>query len=264
MAPMMRNLPILLLLGLPVVGQATPAREIPDQEARKLVRETAKQLHGKKAKLRDRLKAVELLGRHSNVHLVQPLLKIVKTDKAKTIRQAAVKALGEQPSRRARPALMHLIEQANIRKEPSFSAALVRAVGKNSYIQKDWREFRKMFEKTIDVPNAAAMHLAILEVAGQHREVEAVDYLMRHIDEPIPVNVDSASNPPASYWEARYKNWQKWRPQVIESLFKITGQRFGNAKEAKIWWIANAKSLTREVKKEKSARKPKSKKKKEP
>ncbi len=63
--------------------------------------------------------------------------------------------------------------------------------------------------------------------------------LLNHIDEPAPVDVDAASNPPASYWEKRWKAWRLWRDDVKEALYALTGQRFSSGKEARTWIRVN-------------------------
>jgi hypothetical protein len=80
---------------------------------------------------------------------------------------------------------------------------------------------------------------AILGLAAQHKEKQSIELLLDNIDEPVPQNVDAANNPPASYWEARWKAWKAWREKVKDALFALTGQRFGSAAEARVWLAKN-------------------------
>lgn len=249
------------LVATPVLAQDNDiaARSIPDKEAKVLVSDFKKQIKASKKSLKGRLEAVQTLGRHKNNLLVRPLLTVAKSDKAKTVRQEAVKALGKQPSKRARPTLTNLLNKSSIMKEPAMTAAIVRAISNNCYDGRDWNKFQKMFNQAETNNKAADAQRAILEAAGKHKEVDAIRLLVDNIDPPEPAWVDDPSNPPASYWEARYKNWRKWNSQVASSLYQITGQRFGTAKEARVWLKKNLKKIKKSVKEEKSKKRGKKK-----
>lgn len=222
---------------------AQETKTIEDKDARKLVSEFTKKLKPKKTSLAIRLAAVQDLGKYSNKLLVKPLLKVARTDTAKSVQQAAVVALGRQPQKKAREALGMLLKKHDIIKNPDLTAAIVRAYDAGAYTARDYKTFKNMFEKSIADQKCVAAQLAIIELFGNQKEVQAASYLAMHIDAPQPVNVDDPANPPASYWEARWKNWSKWKAQLKETLFKITGQRFGSNKEARTWLRANAKQL---------------------
>ena len=74
-----------------------------------------------------------------------------------------------------------------------------------------------------------------------NKEKQAWKLVVEHIDEPYPEEIDPLSNPPAEYWERRWKAWRIWRSDAKEALFAITGQRFSSKKEAKVWIRANGK-----------------------
>ena len=61
------------------------------------------------------------------------------------------------------------------------------------------------------------------------------------LDEPRAGSVSDASNPPASYWEARWKTWAAVKPAVVDALQAITGQHFDSSEEAKAWFKKNPK-----------------------
>jgi hypothetical protein len=65
--------------------------------------------------------------------------------------------------------------------------------------------------------------------------------LAQWLDEPRAGNVNDASNPPASYWQARWTLWSKTKPGVVAALEAITGQHFDATAEAKAWFEANPK-----------------------
>jgi hypothetical protein len=80
---------------------------------------------------------------------------------------------------------------------------------------------------------------AILELVIAHKETQALPMLLRNTDEPAPANVEAADNPPAEYWEARWKSWAVWKGKVKDALFELTGQRFTTAAEAQAWLKKN-------------------------
>ena len=61
------------------------------------------------------------------------------------------------------------------------------------------------------------------------------------LDEPKAGSVNDAANPPASYWEARWKTWAAVKPAVVDALQAITGQHFDSSEEAKTWFKKNPK-----------------------
>ena len=62
-------------------------------------------------------------------------------------------------------------------------------------------------------------------------QIKSKDYsvaraLCNELSAPEPANVNSASNPPAGYWEERWKVWNAIRGDVAWALKEITGQAF--------------------------------------
>jgi len=65
--------------------------------------------------------------------------------------------------------------------------------------------------------------------------------LAEELDEPGTDNPNAPSNPPASWWEKRWKLWKDAKPAVVEALQAITGKEFDKSAEAKAWFDANGK-----------------------
>ncbi|MCB9872512.1 MAG: HEAT repeat domain-containing protein [Planctomycetes bacterium] len=248
--PSTRTLHGLLLLaatGLaPAQQPATKAREIPDSEAKLLLAEFKTEMGANTKNLAKRLAAVQKLEQVQNAMLVAPLLSTVRTDKSKVVRQAAAKALGRQPRKKARPALISLIKKTKVSADPNLLASAIQALGESCYQPRDWALLQSIFDKSITDNNAVNLQSAILDLAGTSKEIDAVDFLIEHLDAPAPEWVDDPNNPPESYWKARWANWSKWKGRVKEALFQITGQKFGSKKEAKLWVQKNRKTLRRE------------------
>lgn len=192
--------------------------------------------------LRERLEAVTRLASGRNAKLIPPLATVVTRDRALTVRKAAAEALGNQPEREAKAAVLRLLG-TDLHEVPEVQAVLVSALSRLGYQRKrDWEAISGLFERDYG-ENRMALQRAILALVKEHRELEAIDLLVRNLGEPAPENVDDASNPPAEYWERRWKSWQSWRADVKEALLALTGQQFSTAKEAKDWLRENRAKL---------------------
>ena len=190
------------------------------------------------ASMAERNKALEALAPGSNKHLVKPLQEVIETDKSVVIRKRAAELLGNQPDKQANAAIRKLLKNGRVTSYPAVQAELVRSLSRCGYDSKMWGEIAEEFERYYDLERVPLQE-AMLELVITHKEKQAIPLLLRNIDEPVPSNPDAPGNPPASYWEARWKSWQVWRGKVKDALFEITGQRFSTADEAKAWLKKN-------------------------
>ncbi len=78
---------------------------------------------------------------------------------------------------------------------------------------------------------------------GTNKWEKAVPRFVFMVEEPIPANVNSGSNPPPSYWEARYKLWQVSEGWVRWALKEITDKEYRTHREWKAWLKANEKKF---------------------
>lgn len=212
------------------------------QQARAALGAFRKAVRGKGVPLARRLQALEALARGRHHLLIRPLAKLVVSDPAVTMRRRAARALAVQPPAKARAVLVRLLEHEKVLETPAVLAEVVRALSSTGYVPRDWPGLERLFERDF----AAAyvpVQKALLELIAAHREAGAWKLLLRHLDEPRPVDVHSPANPPASYWEKRWKAWRAWRGMVREALYAITGQRFSSAAEARAWAEDNPAKL---------------------
>lgn len=212
-------------------------KPLSDSDARATVAAFKKSARNKKARLAERLEAVQTLGRASHKLLVKPLVKIVRSDKSIVVRKNAAQALGHQPAKQAHTQLLKLIGE---KRTPEVLAVLIDSLSSAGYDKRDWKTLERLFETKFG-EKYTAVQQEILALVVKHDEKQAWRLLSRHLDEPIPKDVHGASNPPAEYWEGRWKAWRVWRSEVKEALFVITGQRFSSEKEAKIWIAKNGR-----------------------
>ena len=89
----------------------------------------------------------------------------------------------------------------------------------------DHRYHRRLLREAFRTP---ALMKACTRYFGQikSKDKSTVRMLCEMLTGPQPADVDDPSNPPASYWVARWKTWSIVRRDVMWSLEQITGQKF--------------------------------------
>lgn len=107
--------------------------------------------------------------------------------------------------------------------KPLAAAAIVDALGRGGH--RDAQE--AVLEEFVRRGDVDLMR-ACVRYFGQVRTTsyEAVKILCEELAAPEPSAPDTAANPPASYWEERWKKWQHVRRDVSWALREITGQTF--------------------------------------
>lgn len=77
---------------------------------------------------------------------------------------------------------------------------------------------------------------ASIHYLGVHKHRPAAKKLVEMLEEPVPADPNSGTNPPESYWKARYEIWLKSEGWVRWALKEITGQEYRTFREWKAWW----------------------------
>lgn len=219
---------------------AAPARPVAvwdDKTAKDTVGEWAKLQKGSPS-LADRNRALELFADGSHKLLIKPLADTIESDKSVVVRRRAAVLLANQPAKEANSAIRRLLKTASVASQPSLMGDLIRALARCGYAPAQWAELDALFERDY-AEDRVPIHEALLDLVTSCKEKQALPILLRNLDEPKPENEHDASNPPASYWEARWKAWNVWKGKVKEALFAVTGQRFSTAAEAKAWLKKN-------------------------
>lgn len=225
--------------------QAPAFVEWDDATARDAVRDFKRRMKGRDGSLKDRNDAVEALAKGRNDKLIDPLATVVLTEKSVVVRKAAAAALAHQPEPDAKRAILRLIGHDALKDLPQVQATLVESLSKAGYEPgRDWKTLDGLFQRDYS-PERVPLQQAILALVEQHEELEALDLLIDNLGEPVPEDIHDASNPPAEYWEARWKSWSKWRGEVKDALLAITGQRFSTKEEARTWLKKNEAELRR-------------------
>jgi hypothetical protein len=185
--------------------------------------------------LLQKLQALEDLGKGRNEELIPVLVSVIQCEKAVTVRRRAAELLSWQQADAARNAIVKLLASAD---HPAVLADLVRGLQRIGYQPRQWADIDSLFDKEYSAERVILQE-AILDLVIAKKEVQAVELLLRNLDEPVPANVDDKANPNAAYWEARWKAWRIWRTKLKEALFAVTGQRFSTADEARAWLKKN-------------------------
>ncbi len=208
-----------------------------DRAAKTAVEEFIKALKGSPS-MNEKNKALEAFATGSNKLLLKPLALVVETDKSVVIRKRAVELMANQPAAEANQVIRKLLKSPKVGTQPAVQAELVRALSRCGYQTAQWNDIGDLFERDYS-PERVPLQEAMLQLVEAHKEKQAVPLLLRNLDEPAPADPHAADNPPAEYWEARWKSWSAWRAKVKDTLFALTGQRFSTAAEAKVWLQKN-------------------------
>jgi hypothetical protein len=208
-----------------------------DKTAKAAADELAKLLKGTPS-MAEKNQMLERLSTGSNKLLLKPLVQLVETDKSIVIRERAAELIANQPAGDANGQIRKLLKSPKVDPHPNVMGALVRGLSRCGYASQQWSEISELFEREYNLERVKVQE-AILELVTTHKEKQAIEMLLRNLDEPIPENVRGQNNPPAAYWEARWKSWAIWKGKVSDAVFAVTGQRFSKAAEAEAWLRKN-------------------------
>ena len=221
---------LLLLVPAPAPAQDNPTDEpqpMEDADARKLLRELDKSIKSKEPRLR--MEAVKTLASHQNEQFIKPLAKLCKDKDVKVV-EAAIGALGNQPFKKSQDALIKLVRNPRYAFDETLGPELMRSLGKVGWSKSHYEILRDLFDDA-DKKTKKAM----FEMFAAQKEVRAFSLFADNLEEPRPANVNSPSNPPASYWKKRWEEWSYYKAVVRKGMTTLTGQSFATTKDAKEW-----------------------------
>lgn len=165
------------------------------------------------------------------------------------VQAAAARVLAHHPGKKTENALLRTFrDKKTLSERPAVAAAVVESLGRLG-VTKIERDVESELRRYRDgrVTRACVRYFGWIRT----RRKAVVKLLCRELSAPEPGHVDSATNPPASYWEARWKAWNQYRRDVTWALQRITGQVFrpaegdfpGDTRKALEWVDAHAKEL---------------------
>ncbi len=276
----------LLALGLALAAPAGAAQE--EEQAEEVTAaepEALKALlaeHAAAAKAKDGkqiIAALKKMARHDNPELLAPALKAlgykasrvdktaVKADAAELgitkkevldqrvrereaeVRAAAARVLANIDDKKSTSGLVKALKDKKNQKErPTALAAVIDALGRLGHSDAaELVEYELKRYRHKDVSRACVRYFGQVKC----KRMSVAKLLAESLAAPVPEEVDSAANPPASYWEERWKTWQHIRRDVSWALKEITGQVFapdegttkGDSKKALRYIEEHAKEL---------------------
>ncbi len=222
-------------------------RVLSSKEAKNLLKEVGPILKAKTAKKRTkgrkakkkmpkdqgflrRMEIIEKLETLQHPSLARVLEGTILHDPTDIIRTKAARALLAQPKKEAKAVALRLLENKDLHGKGSIQAPLIRILTRFGAPKKVWKDLRESF---LDLGPLA--QIAFLQSVVARKDWDSVELLLDHLDPPSPENVDAAHNPPAEYWERRWKAWKAFRPTLLKALQTLFGRTFPSKKEAKTW-----------------------------
>jgi len=165
------------------------------------------------------------------------------------VRAAGARVLANLPPEVGVKALSRaLVDKQNQKERPFAIAATIDALGRLGVrdVEDEVVDLYRDFEHE-DVCRAAVLYFGRVKTT----DLDLVLMLCEQLSAPEPAAVDSAANPPAGYWEQRWKIWMAIRRDVSWSLKQITGRVFapaegehkGDAAAAREWIEENAREI---------------------
>lgn len=232
---------IVVALLLPSLQQPVEAAVKPppktvavaDGKEAKDILQRFRELYGtKKAGLAQRLQGVELLGTRQHEQLAIELKKVIDRDPEQLVRAEAAKVLGTQRFDKTNALILASLAAARAKQDQIVSLALLDAIEGLGYDGKFFDELTKLFAAET---TEARVQQRIIKLFDAGKEKRAFKLLVDNLNEPQPADVHAADNPPAEYWERRWKNWSAWKTDVAVALKNLTGVEFKEAEFYKRW-----------------------------
>jgi hypothetical protein len=250
----------LLLLGLlaPPLGAEGPDPEEPpattalhdatDEEAKPIVEglKTA----ARKRKREDAMPLLDAVGALRHPEFERPLVQLLQHPDAAVARRAAelleprVGALDAKAATALwKAGWMHPLND----KRHAIQAKTLRILARGGVTldRKQHDDVAKLWRRHLGNPEASVVGV-LLDIAWYYehtKDKRLCRLLAEELDEPQPADVNSPTNPPASWWEARWKAWKELKPAVVSALRSITGQEFDKTDEAKRWFKMNERTF---------------------
>jgi hypothetical protein len=218
--------------------KADALKTIPDSQAAPLLEGLKKVAKAKTAA--DALPAFDALAGLTHPDFEAALAKHL----GHSLRDVAVRAaaeVGKRPSPKTGATLWKGWTLAINDKRPDVRGGILTAMGAAGIALdgKQYAEVEALWKKAADVPSMLGIATYFKTIATDKRPCRI---LAEWLDEPrAGGNVEDGSNPPAEWWEARWKTWSAVKGVVAEALKAITGQTFHSKDEAKEWFEKNPK-----------------------
>jgi len=173
--------------------------------------------------------ALERFATHRSESYVKPLIPMLK-DKNPDVVKAAARALGNQPYAASSDALIAYATNPKLfQSEPELAAAAILALGDAGLGKKGYDKLREIFDDA-----EKSVKTAICRAFLAAKEKKAFSFFVDHCDQPV-ADPSNPANPPASYWKARFEEWNDYKQYVRAGLKSLTGQSLATSKHYIDW-----------------------------
>lgn len=224
---------VTLVLPADARGQAS-ATAISDDIAKEAASLFALEFKSTDEKIR--LAAVDRLSKLRHEAIVKCLSRAID-DPRPVVRAEAAVRLSEQDPKLAVAVLRRaLLDRERNDKVPAVLVAVLQSY-RALALSPELGDLKRFDNWTKEVQKEAILTLRHL------RKMEVLDFLAPLLDDPIPENVDSPTNPPGSYWKDRLERWRHWIGAVQETMDVLTGCTFEDQKAFKEWKRKGGKVL---------------------
>jgi hypothetical protein len=203
------------------------------EEAKTLLKALDKALKDKKAEEKVLIDAIEPMIAKSSEKFFKSLTKAAK-HKSMSVRVVAIKAIGSQkePAKKIGSTLFNLMKSKQNKHSAAVIAMTIDSFRRQNYSKKPVAdEIESHFRKA----KYPLVMKACARYFGDMKMADKVKMLIEWVEAPQPASVNSASNPPASYWKRMWEIWDEIKDTVWYSLEKITGKDFKTTKEWRRW-----------------------------
>jgi hypothetical protein len=210
------------------------------KEAGDLLKQYREVSKKKNASMAQRLQGLELLASRQSESFLPEIRNALLNDRDAIVRAEAAKTLGKQQFAKSLPVVTQGLERARKNEDHVVALALVEAIERLGYDGKLFDELCDLFN---DEATEARVQQRVIQLFDKAAEKRAFKLLVDNLDEPAPVEVDAADNPPAEYWERRWKKWAVWKADVSKALKNLAGIEFKEASFHKRWVRTDGKKL---------------------
>lgn len=209
----------------------------------------------KRRKVQEALAALDEVGERSHACFHKPLLKMLTHESSRVaVRAADLLAVQKVESEKDRKKLGKAMwkkaftDRKNHRRYTVQGRILYAAAAVEGGAELDRKRFKdleRLWRSVVGDPheaNAPAV-VSVCEYVRLAKDKRLCRWLAEEIDEPGATAVNSPSNPPAAWWERRWKMWKQYKAEVVEALEELTGESFKDTASAKAWFQENEKEF---------------------
>ena len=222
------------LTGL-VPAQIDPPKPVSKDVARAAAKEFASEYKSKDKKLR--MAAVDRLTPYKHEIVAKCLEKALR-DREPEVRASAAVRLGGQDAKRSLKVLGKALGDKRNRKSTKVMVAIFEAFRAHKKAP-PLKTLKKLFNT-----GSKEVQREVVRTARFCRTKDTIKFLADLVDMPQPANVDSPTNPPASYWKDKVERWNFWFNDVNTTLVHLTGTEFDSTQEARKWTRSSTKILS--------------------